>query len=140
MAISSVSELLALPGFGRERYLRLAPHVVALPPDMKLNVCTASPFVLDAYNEGQREHSVEPAEFAKKQAETCFPRMQAYDAAMVSDEARAAVKALPGLAEKSSYFRLTSVVSIGTTRFALYSLLHRDAGRVRVVTRSYSPD
>src|SRR2546430_12752479 len=29
--ITSASELLALPGFGRERYLKLAPYITALP-------------------------------------------------------------------------------------------------------------
>jgi general secretion pathway protein K len=139
-AITSVSELLALPGFGRERYLKLAPYVVALPPDAKLNVCTAPGPVLDAYNEGQREHSVDPEAFAQKQAEGCFPGLRSYEASIGSEQVRNSVKARPGLAETSNYFRLTSIVSIGTTRFALYSLLHRDAGRVRVVTRSYSPD
>lgn len=138
--ITSVSELLALPAFGRERYLRLAPHVVALPADVRLNVCTASGFVLDAYNDGQREYSVDPEELAKKRADGCFPRLASYEAAFASQEVRERVQARPGLDESSSYFRLTSVISIGTTRFALYSLLHRDAGGVRVVLRSYSPD
>src|SRR5256886_12194246 len=31
--ITSVSELLALPDFGRDRYLKLAPYVTALPFD-----------------------------------------------------------------------------------------------------------
>jgi general secretion pathway protein K len=140
--ITSVSELNALPGFGRERYLRLAPYVVALPPDVKLNVCTARGEVLDAYK-GEDEFSGDPEGFAKKQSEGCFPRQDAYEAGIPSNEVREAIKARPGLTESSSYFRLTSIISIGTTRFTLYSLLHRDAnraGRVRVVMRSYSPD
>jgi hypothetical protein len=39
--------LLALPGFGRENYLKIAPYVTALPYDNPLNVCTASGLVLD---------------------------------------------------------------------------------------------
>ena len=47
--LTSVSELLQLPGFGRERYVRLVPHVTALPPDAsRINVCMATPYVLDA--------------------------------------------------------------------------------------------
>lgn len=138
-SLTSVSELLALPGFGRERYLRLAPHVAALPRDAKLNVCTASPFVLDAYNDGQREHSDDTEDFTRQQQQGCFPRREAYEASLASDEARL-VTQRPGLAEQSEYFRLTSVVSIGTAQFVLYSLLHREQGRVRVVMRSYSPD
>ena len=38
-----------MPGLGRERYLKLLPHVTALPPEAgKINVCTADGFVLDA--------------------------------------------------------------------------------------------
>jgi general secretion pathway protein K len=139
--ITSVSELLALPGFGRERYLTLGPHVAALPLDAKLNVCTASPFVLDAYNEGQKEHASDPEEFAKQQLSGCFPRLNAYEASFDTPDVLTRLKDRPGIEEKASYFRLTSVISIGTTRFALYSLLHRGAGgEVRVVMRSYSPD
>ena len=47
--ITSESELLALPGFGRDRYVRLAPYVTALPYGTKLNICSASAVVLDAY-------------------------------------------------------------------------------------------
>lgn len=45
------------------------------------------------------------------------------------------------VAEKTSYFRLYSWVSIGTTRFALYSLLHRDgSGQVRPVLRTFGTE
>ena len=47
--ITSASELLALPGFGRDRYVTLAPYVTALPYGTSLNVCTAKGPVLDAY-------------------------------------------------------------------------------------------
>src|SRR5205823_9690550 len=49
--ITSTSELLALPGFGRDRYLALAPYVTALPADgsVRVNICTAPGKVLDAY-------------------------------------------------------------------------------------------
>ena len=44
----SASELLALPGFGRERYLRLAPYVTALPRDARSTSASASGVLLDA--------------------------------------------------------------------------------------------
>ena len=44
-------------------------------------------------------------------------------------------------ATNSSYFRLTSFVTIGSTEFNLYSLLYQDAtGSVRPLLRSYTPD
>src|SRR6185436_5060124 len=45
--ITHTSELLALPGFGRENYLKIAPLVTALPADATVNPCTATGLVLD---------------------------------------------------------------------------------------------
>ncbi len=45
------------------------------------------------------------------------------------------------VSEVSSYFRLTSIVTIGSAEFTLYSLLERDQqGQTHVLMRSYSPD
>jgi hypothetical protein len=41
----------------------------------------------------------------------------------------------------SNYFTLTSIVNIGSTQFALYSLLHQDGDlRVRSIQRSFTAD
>jgi general secretion pathway protein K len=137
--ITSVSELLALPGFGRERYLKLAPHVAALPGNTPFNVCSGTAAVLDAYRTEDEFTVMPPEDFAKKRDSECVVRQTAYEAPMTPDH-RTKVQQNPGLAEKSEYFRLRSIVSIGTSEFALYSLLHRENGRVKVVMRSYSPD
>src|ERR1700751_3623177 len=64
--ITSASELLALPGFGRDRYLKLAPYVTALPYGSPLNICTAPGLVLDAYLQaGRSEYSTDPEQLAK---------------------------------------------------------------------------
>ncbi len=140
--ITSTTELLALPGFGRDRYLKLAPYVTALPPDVTLNVCSASGFVLDAYIPGQRSFSLDPEGLAKNRvsANGCFPKKEAeYKQAFDSPAAYAKVQGK--LAETSSYFRLTSHVTIGSTEFNLYSLLYREGtGTVRPLLRSYAPD
>ena len=48
--ITSASELLALPGFGRDRYLKLAPYVTALPPTAPRSTSAPRPgSVLDAF-------------------------------------------------------------------------------------------
>src|SRR5262249_38049407 len=47
--ITSITELLALPEFGHDRYMKLAPYITALPPDVVLNVCTAPAAVLNAF-------------------------------------------------------------------------------------------
>jgi general secretion pathway protein K len=156
MYITSASELLALPGFGHERYKKLAPYVVALPIDAKLNICTASGMVLDAYTPGRREFSLDPAGLQKNResAGACFPSLQEYQAAFESQAKPPAQQQPPKtgqpngggdqgpqFATNSNYFRLTSFVTIGTTEFNLYSLLYQDAtGSVRPLLRSYTPD
>ncbi len=45
------------------------------------------------------------------------------------------------VSDASNYFRLTSIVTIGSAEFTLYSLLQRDGqNQIHVVTRSFSPD
>ncbi|HWW32699.1 MAG TPA: type II secretion system minor pseudopilin GspK [Steroidobacteraceae bacterium] len=137
--ITSASELLALPGFGRDRYVALAPYVTALPFGMKLNVCTAKGPVLDAFL-GHGDFSSDLDGLAKNRAAApgCFPKLTDYQAA-----AEAAVwKNISSKVQMtSSYFRLTSLVTIGSTEFNLYSLLLQDpTGQVRPILRSYTPD
>ena len=141
--ITSPSELLALPGFGRDRYLRIAPFVAALPYDgSSINLCSASGPVLDALGPpGQRQFSTMTAQdLAKQRADGCFPTKTEFDAGFGGD--RGAQKASDLMvAETSNYFRLTSVITIGTTQFALYSLLVRqDPAHVRVFQRSFTAD
>jgi general secretion pathway protein K len=137
--ITSASELLALPGFGRERYVALAPFVTALPYGTKINVCTARDKVLDAYL-GHSDFQSDPEGLAKNRATatTCFPKLSDYQPA--ADPA--VWKNISSkLQMTSSYFRLTSLVTIGSTEFNLYSLLLQDpTGQVRPVLRSYTPD
>jgi general secretion pathway protein K len=152
MYITSASELLALPGFGHDRYKKLAPYVVALPIDAKLNICTAPGMVLDAYTPGRREFSLDPAGLQKNResAGACFPSLQEYQQAFESQaktttpQPGRTVTGNPGGSQfvtNSSYFRLTSFVTIGSTEFNLYSLLYQDAtGSVRPLLRSYTPD
>jgi general secretion pathway protein K len=58
LPVTSISELLALPGFGRDRYDRLKPYITALPVGTSINVCTASGVVLDALS-GKNEYSTD---------------------------------------------------------------------------------
>jgi general secretion pathway protein K len=142
MYISSVSELLALPEFGRDRYLRLLPYVTALPPNATINVCSASGLLLDTLmGSTHREFSIlDPKQLAKNRESQCFPSKQAYQASFGSDTARWA-NVEPRVGQTSQYFRLTSIVTIGTADFALYSLLRREpSGQVTVLMRSFTPD
>jgi len=154
--ITSITELLALPGFGHERYAKLAPFITALPPGMPLNICTAPGAVLDAFTPSQTQWSgANSSNLDKTRAETpgCFPNMQAYQASFSSPADFTNASAVTGggggsggsggrFATTSSYFRLTSLITIGTTEFNLYSLLYMDQQGyfVHPIQRSFSPD
>ena len=137
--LTSVSELLALPGFGRDRYLKLAPYVTALPFDTPVNLCTAPALVLDAYL-GHQDFSSDADSLAKNRANApgCFPTQRGYEAAFADPKLLEKVR--PKIAQVSSYFRLTSFITIGSTEFNLYSLLYQDQSSVRPILRSFTPD
>jgi hypothetical protein len=71
---------------------------------------------------------------------------QGLGTSVIRGGANSGVNGTPGLQSKfgqtSSYFRLTSVVSIGSTEINLYSLLYQDAQAqmVRPIQRSFTPD
>jgi general secretion pathway protein K len=140
--VTSTSELLALPEFGRERYVKLAPFVTALPRDARINICTASGPLLDSLVEaGYRQYSQDPELLAKEREQNgCFPALTAYQQSF-SNQEDWTQKVQPRVKETSDYFRLTSIVTIGSAEFTLYSLLWREpSGQVRVMMRSFSPD
>ena len=148
MYITSASELLALPGFGRDRYKKLAPYVIALPTDATLNVCTASGQVLDAFTPGRQEFGVDPTgqalQKSRESAGTCFPSLTEYQQALQGQgpQTKGGGSGAVQFGTTSHYFRLTSFVTIGTTEFNLYSLLYMDqqSGAIRPILRSYTPD
>jgi general secretion pathway protein K len=161
MYITSTSELLALPGFGHDRYRKLEPFVTALPYGTALNLCTAPGAVLDAYIPGRQEFGLDPEGLAKNRqaAGACFPKLTDYQAAgggtgggPPGQPVGAQRTPTPGngggpggdtpsFVEHSNYFKLTSYVTIGTTEFNLYSVLVQDgSGQVRPILRSYTPD
>ena len=122
----SATELMNMPGFGADRYRKIAPYVVALPlATSRINVCTASALVLESFADDLRgEYSGSPEVLTGGRKEGCFP-----DAATFTKIVGAAEPKLARLiAEKSSYFRLTTRVTLGTTEFTLYSLLYQGTG------------
>jgi general secretion pathway protein K len=154
--ITSITELLALPGFDRDRYLKLAPYVTALPRAQltPINVCTAPPAVLDAFlPPGRSEFGSDPEALARHRANSlaCSPTLDDYQAAF-DQKVWNGSNGQPGASQAfrmtSNYFRLTSVVTIGSAEFNLYSLLYLDPGgggpagpgAVRAIQRSFTPD
>jgi general secretion pathway protein K len=158
MYVTSVTELLALPGFGRDRFKKLEPFVTALPNGTPLNVCTAPGHVLDAFLPGRQEFGRDEEALAKNRqaAGACFPSLSDYSAAAASGgppqqtpprnttgtpPTQGAQNGGAQFVQHSNYFKLTSFVTIGTTEFNLYSLLYQDnTGQVRPLLRSYTPD
>jgi general secretion pathway protein K len=138
MPITRTSELLALPEFGLERYKKLAPFITALPAGTPINLCTASPEVLDALVEGRREFTVARESMKQTRQERCFPNKQEFEQPLSGDQQQ---KLNDGkvIDETSDYFQATIWVTLGTHRFTLYSLLYRTDGsnQVRPILRSY---
>jgi general secretion pathway protein K len=139
MPVTSISELLALPGFGRDRYNRLAPYIAALPPGTTINICTASGVLLDALS-GKTEYSTDASILAngRQQNKGCFPSQQVFNASVAS-QSQAQLQGRIGTT--SSYFRLRSTITIGTARFTLYSLLYTDpSGQIRPILRTFGTE
>jgi general secretion pathway protein K len=136
--VSSISELLALPGFGRSNYDRLAPYITALPPGTKINICTASAIMLDAL-ENRTDYSSDPAGLANQRKQKgCFPDTKTFSNSM-SGETQSLANAVTST--NTSYFRLRSFITIGTARFTLYSLLYSDGGgQIRPVIRTFGTE
>lgn len=127
MPMTRVSELLALPGFGIERYRRLAPHVTALPSNVTMiNLCTASPYVLDSMSD-QTNYTLSIESFTKARQNGCVPDKRTFNAELDSASINANAKAYykKNIGESSNYFEANIWITIGTTQFTLYSLLYR---------------
>lgn len=136
--LTSTSELLALPDFGIERFRRLEPYVTALPYGVKLNVCTAPGVVIDTLAPGFREFSADPTQLAKNRQKGCFPTVADLSAAFPAD---AWAEAGSRVEQRSSWFRLTTRVTLGGTEVTLYSLLERNGvGGSRATLRTFGTD
>ncbi len=138
MPITSVSELLAMPEFGLERYQRLRPYVTALPVGTPINVCTASGVLLDAISEEQ-QFSIDPQGMAKQREQGCHPRLQVFRSTLSAPIQQSVAESL---AETTSYFQLRAFVTIGTAEYSLYSLLYRERGQaqIRPLMRNFGAD
>ena len=122
----SPSELMNMPGFGADRYRKIAPYVTALPTaTAKINICTASAQVLQSFadNLSSDYHARASRERAQ---ERLLPRQARPSPTCSGPPSRRHRRTL--YSDTSTYFRLTTRVTLGTTEFTLYSLLYRTAG------------
>jgi general secretion pathway protein K len=121
----SPSELMNMPGFGADRYRKIAPYVTALPTaTAKINICTAPAPVLQSFADNLGSDYT-PELLASERKTGCFPDKQTFANVLGP---KAAASAANSYSDTSQYFRLTTRVTLGTTEFTLYSLLSRTAG------------
>jgi general secretion pathway protein K len=143
MPITRTSELLALQGFGLERYQKLEPYVTALPIGTPVNLCTAVPEYLDAIlskvkGSLQQQYSADLQGTAELRKQRCYPSEKDFEGSLSANE-KQKLKDAKLTGETSSHFRATIWVTIGTTQYTLYSLLYRANGTklVRPILRSH---
>jgi general secretion pathway protein K len=135
MPITRTSELLALNGFGIERYRKLEPFITALPPSgqgLLINVCTAPPEVLDAIV-GEVNFSQSKDNVAESRKRGCFPNKDVATGPIGDPQRKQEAQKI--LTETSKYFRATIFVTIGSTQFTMYSLLYSTGGQTGAVFR-----
>ena len=132
----SPTELMNMPGFGADRYRKIAPYVTALPTaTATINICTAPALVLESLSANlSGEWSRSPEVMATARKTGCFPELKDLNGILGTK----GIADAPPFAAKSSYFRLTTRVTLGTTEFTLYSLLSRtQGGKVTPMLRSF---
>jgi len=126
--ITNVSELAALEGMDKATLDALAPHIVALPGNTRLNVNTASAQVLQSLDETMTLADAERLISERENGGftdivTTFGEYPSVD--------------VNRLAENSDYFQLMVVVRIDTVRITYYSVLQRGQnGDVTPILRS----
>ncbi len=124
----SASELMNLPGFGADRYRKIAPYVTALPGNkIPINVCTAPALVLESIAKNLNgEWSRSPDLLVSERKTGCFPALPAFTMIVKGADPTATLATYAD--DKSTFFRLTTRVNLGPTEFTLYSLLKVGGG------------
>ena len=130
----SPSALMNMPGFGADRYRKIAPYVTALPSStVPINICTAPAVVLESLAVNLNGEYT-PEVLANGRKSGCFPDLNSFRA-IVGAANLAAINGRYG--QTSQYFRLTTRITLGTTEFTLYSLLLRgNGGKITPLLRS----
>ena len=128
----SVTELRLLYGMDTDSYLRLLPHVTALPERTAINVNTATVPVLMSLHEELGEMNAE--QLLDERGEDGYPDVEAF----LQHPALAGLEISPQLVSVASrFFVVRSQVQFGRIFLAYQSLLLRDNdGRVKVIQRA----
>jgi general secretion pathway protein K len=127
--ITSVSELLAVTGFDRDSYQRVAPYLAALPSGTKLNVNTASDVLLASLSD-DIDISTAGA-LVDLRAGADFVDIDETFSGLVEPEV---LETIDGVSE---HFLLTATVTLGTNQLTMRAVLQRDrSGITRALFRS----
>jgi general secretion pathway protein K len=127
--ITTATELMAVEGFDPEAFRTLAPYVTALPSGTLLNVNTASAPVLASLSD-QIDSSMAEALVQERNGVDFVDVQGTFEGLLEPDM----LQRIDGV---SSHFLLTAIVTLGTHRLTLYSLLQRDrSGITRTIFRS----
>ena len=137
--MTSISELMNMPGFGPDRFRKIAPFVTVLPnADTKINICTAPALVLESLAaELSGEYAQSPDLLINGRKTGCFPDKNAFTNIVKGLSGKAGDQLTDRFDDKSQYFRLTTRVILGTTEFTIYSLLYRSNGKVMPLLRTF---
>jgi general secretion pathway protein K len=127
--LTSVSELQLVQGFTDEVVAVLTPHVTALPEATVINVNTATPEVLLALYEDLTVQNVEMLVAEREQA--AFTDKGTF----LAHDALAGLELVIPTDVSSKWFRVLTDVRVGSGQSHVESLLRRDAGKLRIVSR-----
>jgi len=127
--ITSTSELMAIAGFDRDTYRRLAPYITVLPAGTKLNVNTASDIVLASLSDMIDLQTA--TSLIEQRGEADFVDIDMTFEGLVEPDM---LQEIDGVSE---HFLLTATVTLGSNQLTMRSVLQRDrSGITRAVFRS----
>lgn len=128
--ITSPSELMAVAGFDKDSYAKLAPYVTALPMGTKINVNTASDVVLASLSDTLDIATADS--LIEERGDMGFPDVDAAFSGLVDPMV---LQRIDGVTE---HFMLTATIQLGDTQLTVHSVLQRDpSGVTRTLFRSF---
>jgi general secretion pathway protein K len=127
--ITTPSELMAVAGFDRETYQKVAPYITVLPAGTKLNVNTASDLVLASLSDNIDISTA--GSLIEERGDAEFLDIDATFEGLVDPDV---LQEIDGV---SDHFLLTATVTLGKNQLTMRSVLQRDrSGITRAVFRS----
>lgn len=130
-SLTNISELLAMNGMDAEIYAVLAPHIIALPRGTHINVNTASIPILRSLSDDISDTEAE--NLIGERGDQGFETLAAFEDLVDGD-------VMQNIDLTSRFFRVTADVSIGSTRFTMYSLLEREDAHAVPVMRTFNSE